>query len=543
MEQEGESEVLSGEDQKTSSTENTADETAEKEPNTESTTEQETDSSDLPVEEGSKTPIENTVDETAEKEPNKESITEQETESDMPVNDSKTPTENTTDEITEKEPDIEPDTEPETGPITQDHVGKTVEGGNGDHVTASECTSKPQTSTKMDLKEKLRGPLGKTADFLIWVVIMWLVVNSFRKGYQKKEITTRNPISDAQAIRNAKLASLPEAPPSPKPIMPPRDPSPLQYDTHEKFILVGGFPGAGTSLMRAILDAHPDVRCGNGKDIIYKLMQMWRNVAYSKVQLERMKLGGVHEKVIDISMVLFLLEILVHNGPPAPRLCTKDPLSMMGGRFLVHIFQKVKIVFLIRDVRAAAYSIYKNKRTVMGEKITTIEKAAKILDHLIQTMRTECHLMGVDHCLPVRYENLVLYPRETMEKVLKFLDLPWKEEVLHHYHYVNRTGVFSEPNSNDSDPIYDSSLTTWVGQIPAYLSDHHSYHFRHLEFLGYDPVAFPPDYTRLPRYNWTSPEEPTPIYKKDKERFLRLLAKVAAADAGIVVEQPTVIKH
>lgn len=38
----------------------------------------------------------------------------------------------------------------------------------------------------------------------------------------------------------------------------------------------------------------------------------------------------------------------------------------------------------------------------------------------------------------VYYEQLVLHPEEWMRKILKFLDIPWNDSVLHHEEFINK---------------------------------------------------------------------------------------------------------
>lgn len=40
--------------------------------------------------------------------------------------------------------------------------------------------------------------------------------------------------------------------------------------------------------------------------------------------------------------------------------------------------------------------------------------------------------------LKVYYEQLVLHPEEWMRKILKFLDVPWNDSVLHHEEFINK---------------------------------------------------------------------------------------------------------
>lgn len=61
----------------------------------------------------------------------------------------------------------------------------------------------------------------------------------------------------------------------------------------------------------------------------------------------------------------------------------------------------------------------------------------------MKTMLKECEELGPDKCLKVKYEDLVLHPKPEMEKILKYLGLPWMDEVLHHEQYINKPGGVS----------------------------------------------------------------------------------------------------
>lgn len=56
----------------------------------------------------------------------------------------------------------------------------------------------------------------------------------------------------------------------------------------------------------------------------------------------------------------------------------------------------------------------------------------------ITTMHDQCKEIGPDRCLLVKYEKLVLQPKESMEEILKFLDIPWNDSVLHHEDFINK---------------------------------------------------------------------------------------------------------
>lgn len=61
----------------------------------------------------------------------------------------------------------------------------------------------------------------------------------------------------------------------------------------------------------------------------------------------------------------------------------------------------------------------------------------------MQAMNYQCQQLGPSVCLPVYYEQLVLRPREGLERILDFLDVPWNDSVLHHEKLINQPGGIS----------------------------------------------------------------------------------------------------
>ena len=47
-----------------------------------------------------------------------------------------------------------------------------------------------------------------------------------------------------------------------------------RYDRMEPMIFIGGMPRSGTTLARVLLDAHPNIRCGEETRVLPRLLQM-----------------------------------------------------------------------------------------------------------------------------------------------------------------------------------------------------------------------------------------------------------------------------
>jgi hypothetical protein len=98
-------------------------------------------------------------------------------------------------------------------------------------------------------------------------------------------------------------------------------------------------------------------------------------------------------------------------------------------------------------------------------------------------MDTQCKEMGTDHCLRVPYEQLVLHPRPWMEKILKYLDLEWTEDVMHHEKMVGKEhGISLSKVERSSDQvrniyarlfIFDSGCGVGASGLPQHRQNHY----------------------------------------------------------------------
>nr|XP_045608766.1 protein-tyrosine sulfotransferase 2-like isoform X2 [Procambarus clarkii] len=308
----------------------------------------------------------------------------------------------------------------------------------------------------------------------------------------------------------ASTTQLPASPPTPL--------SPL--------VVVSGLPGAGTGLLRAVLDAHPQVKCWEGSGVLHTLARMWRSLTASARERHRLQLAGISETVLKEATQLFLLEVLANNVSSVSIACMRDALALTGGRYLLTAFPNTKFIFLVRDPRAAATSLWRRQVPLLGRGLRSVEEGLRMLEDLLGVLRTECLLMGPRRCLPVHYEALVLNPRKTMGKVMRFIGGNLNKDMIHHHHAI---GSFT-PSTDTLTGLKTDSLTAWVAHFPGYLRLSPRYYYGQAKFLGYDLRSFPPNYLRLGPYDWSSPRPWRP--SRDSEEFLRMVGKMAAKASG-----------
>ncbi|KAM4809013.1 protein-tyrosine sulfotransferase 2 [Rhinophrynus dorsalis] len=272
-----------------------------------------------------------------------------------------------------------------------------------------------------------------------------------------------------------------------------------RYSKDMPLIFIGGVPRSGTTLMRAMLDAHPDVRCGEETRIIPRILAMRQ--AWSKSGSEKMRLdeAGVTDHVMDSAVQAFILEIIAKHGEPAKLLCNKDPFTLKSSVYLSRLFPNSKFLLMIRDGRASVHSMITRKITIAGFDLNSYRDCLTKWNKAIEIMYAQCLEIGERKCLPVYYEQLVLHPKQTMNAIIDFLGISWNDAVLHHEELIGKPGGVSLSKTEKSTdqvmkPVNLEALSKWVGKLPADITDDMHRIAPMLARLGYDPFANPPRY-------------------------------------------------
>lgn len=278
-----------------------------------------------------------------------------------------------------------------------------------------------------------------------------------------------------------------------------KDGSLYEYDRQSPIVFIGGVPRSGTTLMRAMLDAHPEVRCGEETRVVPRILQMRAHWMKSTKESMRLEEAGLNGEVLDSALSSFILEVIAKHGEPAPRLCNKDPFTLKSGTYLRRLFPNGKFLFMVRDGRATVHSIITRKVTITGFDLKSYRQCLTKWNAAITAMNDQCTELGPDHCLKVPYEQLVLHPRKWMENILEFLDLSWTENVLHHEKQINKpNGISLSKVERSSDqvvkPVNLDALSKWVGHIPEDVIADMAEVAPMLKTMGYDPHANPPNY-------------------------------------------------
>lgn len=256
----------------------------------------------------------------------------------------------------------------------------------------------------------------------------------------------------------------------------------FEYDRNSGIIFVGGVARSGSTLVRSILDEHPDINCHDETVILPKVLQMRHG--WSKSQRESMRLAeaGMSGDVLDSAFSVLILEVLARLDEPNIRLCNKDLAILKYGTYLKQLFPKSKFLFIVRDARATVHSIVTHKLTLPGYDVKSYRTSLLHWNNETSTMNKECESLGPSSCLRVYYEQLVLHPLEVLTKIGRFLDLKLDDT-------TNLTKM--------SKQINPEALSKWVGQIPDDILQNLETIAPMLNMMGYTSNSDQPNYASL----------------------------------------------
>lgn len=202
----------------------------------------------------------------------------------------------------------------------------------------------------------------------------------------------------------------------------------------EDFIFIGGAGRSGTTLFRAMLDAHRSLWCGPERELIPVFAET--HARWARSLGPDLDAAGVDRAALDRAAHAWIVEFLRAGAPEGKRIAEKTPHNLLHAAWLGRLFPHARFLHVLRDGRAVAESLVRQRwidpeTGALLPYCKDLPAAASYWAAVVSESRRQCAGMPRRY-LEVRYEQLVTRPRETMAAVLAFLGEPWDEAVLHH---------------------------------------------------------------------------------------------------------------
>jgi Sulfotransferase family len=218
------------------------------------------------------------------------------------------------------------------------------------------------------------------------------------------------------------------------------------------YVFVVGCPRSGTTLLQRMLDHHPQLVVANDSHFVTKAIRgagaenppltpdlvdrvcsypRFGRLGISEATARRLATGASSYAAFVSTLYDELARL--HGKPLAGE---KTPDYVRRIPELHRLFPEARFVHLIRDGRDVALSALEWARPGKGPgrfalwAREPVAVCALWWKRFIRAGIREGRSLGQDHYMEVRFEDLVARPRETMEHIAGFLDLPLADEML-----------------------------------------------------------------------------------------------------------------
>jgi tetratricopeptide (TPR) repeat protein len=240
----------------------------------------------------------------------------------------------------------------------------------------------------------------------------------------------------------------------------------VEDDGEPEYLFIGGAGRSGTTLLRAMLDAHENISVGPERKLIRSICGMRADWLRSSKTLEE---AGVTEDIFDDAVRAFISSLMENTGNGAVRIGEKTPPNLLYMNFLGKIYPQARFVHVIRDGRAVSSSLLKQNwvDATTGEPLSycsSPEHAGRYWAEMVQEIRSQAASVPGRY-LEVRYEDLVTRPRETLSIVLAFLDEPWDEAVMAHQDADCNLPTTESSSAAVAQPVHTNSLSRWQSEL------------------------------------------------------------------------------
>jgi len=237
-------------------------------------------------------------------------------------------------------------------------------------------------------------------------------------------------------------------------------------------IFVGGVPRSGTTLLRVILDTHPDIHCGTELRAVDALAALW-NACRDSVRPPLSEAYALPDPTLRPAFARLIMAFLrpAWDASGKPRVAEKTPWNLLVFPQLRELFPDSALVHVIRDGRdVVASRLEIDRREAGAGELDTAGRARERALEWVAAMQLRRRMLADPGLAPayyeLRYESLVRDARATLVPLFEFVGVAFDDRVLR-YHRVDRNVAGSEEWSAASvqRPLYASSIGRWRASL------------------------------------------------------------------------------
>ena len=237
-------------------------------------------------------------------------------------------------------------------------------------------------------------------------------------------------------------------------------------------IFIGGAGRSGTTLLRVIIDSHPNIACGPELKIIPTIARQWEELLKANRRaLGQYGIGPNDLNRLYAQLIQGLLEKHLFKQKKN-RIAEKSPDNIFYFLHLHNLFPQSPLIHVIRDGRDVVASLLKmNWVSPQGVPIEYTQDAGKAAQYWLSAIESGQKANSINTAISrqyyeVRYEDIVANPTETLKDLFIFINEPWNAGVLRYYEQDRNLAMESSAGQVQKK-LFRSSVGRWEKNLSA----------------------------------------------------------------------------
>ena len=234
----------------------------------------------------------------------------------------------------------------------------------------------------------------------------------------------------------------------------------LNLPKHNNLVFLIGFPRSGTTLLDSILRTH-------SKTLVLEEKPYLLNVRHNYFKNNNNKIDSIKslsfEKIAELQKNYFE-QINLHNKNKEKIIIDKFPLSIVELGFIKIIFPEAKIILSMRHpcdaVISCYFSFFKMNDAMINfldlkDSVSFYNSVFNLFEQFEREINLGYHI--------IKYEDLVKNFKETLEKLLKYINLDYEKKLEDFYSTAKKRDKIHTPSySQVIQPIYNTSINRYI---------------------------------------------------------------------------------
>ena len=231
-------------------------------------------------------------------------------------------------------------------------------------------------------------------------------------------------------------------------------------DNQKDPVFLIGFPRSGTTLLDTILRTHKSIQVIEEKSLVDELI----NHLNKSTGGEFLKLNLIEKNLIkELRSFYFERRKDFVSYENKTIVVDKMPLNIFYIPELKKIFPNSKFIFAMRNPCDVVLSCFMQpfQPNEAMNNFFNLEDTAKFYDLVMKLWKKYCDTFNLNLNI-LKYEDVVNNFDYTLKNLLKFLEVPWSDDLRNFYLTASKRGIIHTPSYTQVNmPLYSNSIGRW----------------------------------------------------------------------------------